>query len=98
MLDLAEVSGGYGAANVLGGVALTVAKGESVALLGPNGAGKSTLMAAITGTLVRRGGTIRLEGRDLVPLASHDIVEAGVALVPEGRQIFAPMSVRDNLR
>ena len=98
MLELTGVSGGYGAANVLGDVALAIAKGESVAMLGPNGAGKSTLMAAITGTLVRRGGTIRLEGRDLVPLASHDIVEAGVALVPEGRQIFAPMSVRDNLR
>ena len=98
MLELARVTGGYGTANVLNDIALTVAKGESVALLGPNGAGKSTLMAAITGTLVRRGGTIRLEGRDLVALASHDIVDAGVALVPEGRQIFAPMSVRDNLR
>ncbi len=98
MLEIQDVTGGYGAANVLGGVSLDVAKGESVALLGPNGAGKSTLMAAITGTLVRRGGRILLEGRDLVPLASHDIVEAGVALVPEGRQIFAPLSVRDNLR
>ena len=98
MLELNAVSGGYGAANVLSGVSLEVAKGESVALLGPNGAGKSTLMAAITGTLLRRSGAILLEKRDLVPLASHDIVEAGVALVPEGRQIFAPMSVRDNLR
>jgi len=98
VLELSGVSGGYGGANVLGGVSLTVAKGESVALLGPNGAGKSTLMGAITGTLARRGGTIKLDGRDLVALASHDIVEAGVALVPEGRQIFAPMSVRDNLR
>jgi branched-chain amino acid transport system ATP-binding protein len=98
VLEIAAVSGGYGAANVLANVSLSVAKGESVALLGPNGAGKSTLMAAITGTLLRRGGRILLEGRDLVPLASHDIVEAGVALVPEGRQIFAPMSVRDNLR
>ncbi|MBL8662314.1 MAG: ABC transporter ATP-binding protein [Candidatus Odyssella sp.] len=98
MLELKGVSGGYGAANVLADVSLSVGKGESVALLGPNGAGKSTLMAAITGTLVRRGGGILLEGRDLAPLASHDIVDAGVALVPEGRQIFAPMSVRDNLR
>ncbi len=98
MLEIKSVSGGYGAANVLADVSLDVAKGESVALLGPNGAGKSTLMAAITGTLLRRSGQILLEGRDLVPLASHDIVEAGVALVPEGRQIFAPMSVRDNLR
>jgi len=98
VLELSGVSGGYGAANVLADVALTVAKGESVALLGPNGAGKARLVAPITGTLLRRGGSIRLEGLDLVPLASHDIVEAGVALVPEGRQIFAPMSVRDNLR
>jgi len=98
VLEIGGVSGGYGAANVLGEVSLTVAKGESVALLGPNGAGKSTLMAAITGTLLRRSGRILFENRDLIPLASHDIVEAGVALVPEGRQIFAPMSVRDNLR
>ena len=98
MLEIGGVSGGYGAANVLGDVSLSVAKAESVALLGPNGAGKSTLMAAITGTLLRRSGRVLFENRDLIPLASHDIVEAGVALVPEGRQIFAPMSVRDNLR
>ncbi|MCW5773127.1 MAG: ABC transporter ATP-binding protein [Rhodospirillaceae bacterium] len=98
VFEVKGVSGGHGAAAVLGDVSLNVAKGESVALLGPNGAGKSTLMAAITGTLARRSGAILLEGQDLVPMASHGIVEAGVALVPEGRQIFAPMSVRDNLR
>jgi branched-chain amino acid transport system ATP-binding protein len=69
-----------------------------VALLGPNGAGKSTLLAAITGTIPRRAGAIELDGRDLVREKSHAIVACGVALVPEGRLVFAPFSVEDNLR
>jgi branched-chain amino acid transport system ATP-binding protein len=100
MLRLDAVSGGYGPAPVLAGVSLDVAEGETVALLGPNGAGKSTLMAAITGTLPRRAGRIEYgaDKRDLARLSSHAIVAAGVALVPEGRQIFAPLTVADNLR
>jgi branched-chain amino acid transport system ATP-binding protein len=68
-----------------------------VALLGPNGAGKSTLMAAITG-VIRRAGMIDLEGRNLVNEASHAIVALGAALVPEGRLVFPPFTVEDNLR
>ncbi|HUQ73713.1 MAG TPA: ABC transporter ATP-binding protein [Burkholderiales bacterium] len=98
MLQLADLHASYGAAPVLQGVDVHVDKGETVALLGPNGAGKSTLMAAITGTIARRSGHVRLDGRDLVREPSHAIVAAGVALVPEGRLVFAPFSVEDNLR
>jgi branched-chain amino acid transport system ATP-binding protein len=84
-------------APVLQGISLSVDKGETVALLGPNGAGKSTLLAAITGTIRHRSGKILLEDQNLIQEPSHRIVERGVALVPEGRLVFAPFSVRDNL-
>jgi len=98
MLEVADMTGGYGRADVLDRVSLRIARGEAVALLGPNGAGKSTLMAALTATLPRRAGTLRFAGRDLSCAASHDLVAAGMALVPEGRLIFTPFTVRDNLR
>src|ERR671935_2700608 len=98
MLRLSDLHASYGAAPVLQGVSLHVERGETVALLGPNGAGKSTLLAAITGTIARRAGGIELEGRDLVAAKSHAIVASGVALVPEGRLVFAPFSIEDNLR
>src|SRR5215213_9808300 len=98
MLRLSDLHASYGAAPVLQGVSLQVEKGETVALLGPNGAGKSTLMAAVTGTLAQRSGAILLDDRNLVNEPSHAIVSAGVALVPEGRLVFAPFTVEDNLR
>jgi branched-chain amino acid transport system ATP-binding protein len=98
MLEITDMTGGYGRADVLDHVTLRVAPAEAVALLGPNGAGKSTLMAALTATLPRRAGTLRFAGRDLTGAASHDLVAAGMALVPEGRLIFTPFTVRDNLR
>jgi branched-chain amino acid transport system ATP-binding protein len=98
MLRLSDVHASYGPAEVLQGVAFSVEKGESVALLGPNGAGKSTLLAAITGTLRRRRGSILLDDVNLVDQPSHAIVARGVALVPEGRLVFAPFTVADNLR
>src|SRR5512134_888632 len=98
MLRLSDLHASYGTAPVLQGVSLAVEKGETVALLGPNGAGKSTLLAAVTGTIPRRSGSIDFEGRNLVHEMSHTIVACGVALVPEGRLVFAPFTVQDNLR
>jgi branched-chain amino acid transport system ATP-binding protein len=98
MLRISDLSASYGAAPVLQAVSLHVEQGETVALLGPNGAGKSTLLAAITGTIARRSGQILLGGTNLVDAKSHAIVSQGVALVPEGRLVFAPFTVEDNLR
>jgi branched-chain amino acid transport system ATP-binding protein len=98
MLRIRDLTAGYGAAPVLQGVSLHVGKGETVTLLGPNGAGKSTLMAAITGTIRNRNGTVFLNGSDLIGKSSHTIVSLGVALVPEGRLVFPPFTVADNLR
>ena len=98
MLRLSDLHASYGAAPVLQGISLSVEKGETVALLGPNGAGKSTLLAAITGTIRQRSGRIDLDGTNLVEKPSHAIVQQGVALVPEGRLVFASFTVEDNLR
>jgi len=98
MLRLRNLDARYGAAAVLQRVDLDVAAGETVALLGPNGAGKSTLLAAITGTIRHREGEIGFDGGDLIREPTHAIVQRGVRLVPEGRLVFAPFSVEDNLR
>ena len=98
MLRVRSLEARYGAAAVLQQVDLEVGAGETVALLGPNGAGKSTVMAAITGTIAQRRGEIGFEGRNLIGEEAHDIVRRGVRLVPEGRLVFSPFSVEDNLR
>lgn len=97
MLELHDVSAGYGHGPVIEGIEMKVARGETIAVLGPNGAGKSTLMNALSGTLPYRSGVIRLDGQDIGKSASQDIVRAGLVQVPEGRRMFAPMSVEDNL-
>ena len=98
MLDISGLCAGYGHGPVVQDVNMTVARGETIALLGPNGAGKSTLLAALSGTLRQRSGRVLMDGVDLMRLPTHAIVRHGLAQVPEGRRIFAPMSVEDNLR
>lgn len=98
MLDVADLCAGYGHGPVLQRVNMTIARGETVALLGPNGAGKSTLLAALSGTLRERSGRVLMDGVDLMRMPTHDIVGHGLVQVPEGRRMFAPLSVEDNLR
>jgi branched-chain amino acid transport system ATP-binding protein len=97
MLEIEGMSAGYGRVPVLQDIDLAVGVGESISVLGPNGAGKSTLIKGLAG-VIRRSGRIRFDGRDIASLESHRIVAAGLAVVPEGRLIFAPFSVEDNLR
>jgi branched-chain amino acid transport system ATP-binding protein len=97
MLEVQGLQAGYGAFVALRGVSLTVGPGEMAALLGPNGAGKSTLLRCITGLLRPRSGALRWEGQALTGLLPHQIVERGIATVPEGRRLFAGMSVAENL-
>jgi len=87
----------YGESHVLQGVSLAVADGESVALLGRNGAGKTTTINAIVGFLRPRGGTVRVGDRDVTAKAPHQVAAAGVALVPQGRRVFADLTVMENL-
>jgi branched-chain amino acid transport system ATP-binding protein len=99
MLEIAGLSVAYGKHAALTDVALRVDRGEIVVILGANGAGKTTLLKAIAGLVPPRpGASIRLNGHDLLALKPHAIVETGVALVPEGRGIFADLTVRENLQ
>ena len=97
MLTVTGVSGGYGRVTVLHDVALSVEPGEIVALLGANGAGKSTLLRVIAGELRPSAGSVDFAGTELVGLRPEQVVGAGVALVPEGRRMFAGLTVRENL-
>jgi len=96
MLKIRNLFAYYGAVTALSGVTCHVNQGEIVALIGANGAGKTTLLNAICG-LVRREGEITFLGRSLIGLAPENLVALGIAMVPEGRQLFAPMTVRENL-
>ena len=98
ILSVKGVETFYGAIQALHGVDLDVARGEIVTLIGANGAGKSTLLMTICGNPRARSGTIVLDGEDITALPTHQIVRRGVAQVPEGRRIFARMSVYENLQ
>jgi branched-chain amino acid transport system ATP-binding protein len=98
MLAIDNVVSRYGRIEVVHGVSLTVAAGEIVTLVGSNGAGKTTLLRAISGVQPIAKGTITFEGRPIHRLAPHVRVRLGIAQVPEGRQVFGPLSVEDNLR
>jgi len=97
MLNIKGLHSGYGKAEILHGVSLELRRGEIVALLGLNGAGKSTLLRTISGLLQATAGEIQFNGEDLVGLKPEQIVWAGLAQVPEGRQLFGPLSVAQNL-
>jgi branched-chain amino acid transport system ATP-binding protein len=98
MLALSGVSAGYGSFQALFEVSLSVAGGEAVGVIGPNGAGKTTLMRVISGLLRVTAGEVSLEGRPLNGVAAHQIVEAGIAHVPENRRLFPRLTVEENLR
>ena len=97
MLKLRDICAGYGKSEVLRGVSLDVKKGEVVTLVGANGAGKTTTLKALCGLIPATGGTIEFEGAKLSGRAPHEIVELGVTMVPEGRQLFPFLTVRENL-
>jgi len=97
MLRLEGVDAFYGRVQALQNISLEVAEGEIVAVIGPNGAGKTTLMNTISGVVPARSGVISLEGRTITGLTPEKIVRLGISQVPERRQVFATMSVLDNL-
>jgi len=97
MLSVRELSAGYGRLRVIHNVSFNVPKGQVVAILGANGAGKTTLMRAILGQLPVEHGSIEFMGSDIVGRAPHKIVRDGLTLVPQGRDLFPGMTVRDNL-
>jgi len=97
MLTLEDVNVYYGGIHALRDVSLRVQAGEVVTLIGANGAGKSTTLRAITGLLTPRSGRIRFEGTDITGLPAHQLVARGISMAPEGRGIFANLTVLENL-
>jgi branched-chain amino acid transport system ATP-binding protein len=97
LLEARNLHIGYGDASAVWDVSLDVEAGEIVSVIGPNGAGKTTLINAIAGLLRCRQGALRFDGCDMNRVAAHDYCSHGIALVPEGRRLFAKMSVEENL-
>jgi branched-chain amino acid transport system ATP-binding protein len=98
MLEVSALEAGYNRVQVLWGIDLEVGEREIVALVGSNGAGKTTLLRTISGMISPTAGSVQLDGRTLSGLAPEVVVTAGVAHVPEGRRLFAGLTVRENLR
>jgi branched-chain amino acid transport system ATP-binding protein len=98
MLELRELDVRYGVTGAVRGLSLEVQRGEIVGLIGPNGAGKSTTLHAVMGLVPAHGGDIVHDGRSIRGLAPEAVTRRGVALVPEGRRIFAELTVEENLR
>jgi branched-chain amino acid transport system ATP-binding protein len=98
VLKLRSVDVAYGGLQALSELSLDVERGQFVAVVGPNGAGKTTLFKAISGVVTPTGGTITYNGRDLLSVPPHERAHLGIAHVPEGRQVFASMTVMENLR
>ena len=98
MLEVKDLNVFYGAIHALKGISLTVADGELVSLIGANGAGKTTTLHTISGLLTASSGSITLDGRNLQKVPANTIIGLGLSHVPEGRHVFARMSVEENLR
>jgi branched-chain amino acid transport system ATP-binding protein len=98
MLEIAALDVSYGGVAAVRGLSIEVGKGEIVGLIGPNGAGKSTTLHAVMGLVPARGGEIRLAGESLRGRAPEAVTRSGISLVPEGRRIFADLTVEENLR
>ncbi len=96
-LSAENLRGGYGGADILQGCSISVDKGEIVVIVGPNGAGKSTAMNAMLGMLSLNEGRVELDGRDITALSTQDRVKAGMAFVPQTDNVFASMTVQENL-
>jgi branched-chain amino acid transport system ATP-binding protein len=97
LLDVRDLNVFYGAIHALQGISFTVNEGEIVTLIGANGAGKSTTLSTVSGLLRPRRGSIRFKDQDITLTPAQQIVRLGISQVPEGRKIFAPLTVRENL-
>ena len=97
MLKIRDLHAGYGKSEVLRGVSLEVQQGEVVTIVGANGAGKTTTLKALCGIVEATGGAIEFEGHSLLGKGAHEIVELGITMVPEGRQLFPFLTVQENL-
>ena len=98
MLEVKDLQVYYGMIHAIKGVSFHVNEGEIIALIGANGAGKTTILHTITGLLTPKGGQVMFEGKDITKMPAHKIVELGMAHVPEGRRVFAQLSVYQNLK
>ncbi|MDR3203133.1 MAG: ABC transporter ATP-binding protein [Deltaproteobacteria bacterium] len=98
MLELIDLKVSYGGVEAIHGLSLTVKQGELVAILGANGAGKTTTLMAISGLVRPKSGAIYFKKERLDTLRSHEVVQRGIAQVPEGRRVFGPMTVEENLK
>lgn len=98
MLEVVDLKVGYGAIEALHGISFSVKQGEIVTLIGANGAGKSTTLRAVSGLVRARSGQVTFDGRAITAMPAHEIVKLGLAHVPEGRMVFANLTVMENLR
>ena len=98
MLKVEDLIVNYGMIQALKGISFEVNEGEVISLIGANGAGKTTILHAVSGLLGKAGGTVTYEGQDITAYPAHKIVELGMAHVPEGRRVFAQLSVLENLK
>lgn len=98
MLEIRDLHVAYGAVEAVRGVSVSVTPGRVTLILGANGAGKTTTLRAVCGLLPTKSGSVRLDGQDITGFAPHKIVRRGMALIPEGRRVFGPLSVLENLR